>query len=324
MPDVSGSAVLDVAIGLIFVFFVLSIVCSAINELISSSLALRAKNLEQGIRSILDGSGKPDAVKEFFASPRIQALIEPGKTRLPSYIPPRAFALTVLDTFAPPEDGADEGQQRDLVARARTAVEKLRGTKLENSPIGIALKDAVEAAGTDRDKLRVSLEHSFNEVMERAGGWYKRRVQLILVGLATFIVCVANVDTITISQRLWKGDALRAAVVQQAASQTAATPADQACANGANGPPTFSETASCINEIGALDLPLGWTGDAVPEAEPWSILAKILGLILTIGAVSLGAPFWFDLLGKVSRLRSSGVQPSPPGASTDPPTGSAG
>ncbi len=323
MPDVSGIAVLDVAIGLIFVFFVLSIVCSAINELIASSLALRAKNLEQGIRSILDGSGRPNAVEEFFASPRIQALIEPGKTRLPSYIPPRAFALTVLDTFAPPEAGADEEQQRDLVARARRAVEKLRDTPLEDSPVGIALKDAVEAAGTNRDKLRVSLEHSFNEVMERAAGWYKRRVQLILVGLATFIVCVANVDTITIAQRLWKDDAVRAAVVQQATAQTAAA-IRPASATPANRPPSPRRLRASTRSTRSAYL---WAGPATPcpSAEVWSILGKVLGLILTIGAVSLGAPFWFDLLGKVSRLRSSGVQPNPaPGASADPPTGSAG
>ena len=32
----------------------------------------------------------------------------------------------------------------------------------------------------------------------------------------------------------------------------------------------------------------------------------IVGWLFTIAAVSLGAPFWFDLLGKVARLRAAG------------------
>ena len=42
-----------------------------------------------------------------------------------------------------------------------------------------------------------------------------------------------------------------------------------------------------------------------------SILVKILGLLMTVAAVSLGAPFWFDLLGKVAQLRSTGKREEP-------------
>ncbi len=52
-------------------------------------------------------------------------------------------------------------------------------------------------------------------------------------------------------------------------------------------------------------------------------LEMIIGWLLTIGAISLGAPFWFDLLGKVAHLRGSGTReadrarkprPAPPAA----------
>jgi hypothetical protein len=33
------------------------------------------------------------------------------------------------------------------------------------------------------------------------------------------------------------------------------------------------------------------------------------GWVLTAFAVSPGAPFWFDLLGKVSNLRGAGIKP---------------
>ncbi|HEV8098209.1 MAG TPA: hypothetical protein VGP56_03615, partial [Gaiellaceae bacterium] len=43
----------DVAIGLVFVFFILAVVCSGINEGISSSLRWRAQFLERGLWELL-------------------------------------------------------------------------------------------------------------------------------------------------------------------------------------------------------------------------------------------------------------------------------
>ena len=63
-----------------------------------------------------------------------------------------------------------------------------------------------------------------------------------------------------------------------------------------------------------LDLPLGWDlefGDAPTQLpnDPVSWIQKLLGLLLTIGAIQLGAPFWFDLLSKIVRVRSTGAPP---------------
>jgi hypothetical protein len=50
-----------------------------------------------------------------------------------------------------------------------------------------------------------------------------------------------------------------------------------------------------------------------PVLRPWkwhrSIWPKLLGLILTAIAVSLGAPFWFDMLNKIVNIRSAGRAP---------------
>ena len=64
------------------------------------------------------------------------------------------------------------------------------------------------------------------------------------------------------------------------------------------------------NEFG---LPLGWSHDTSPHSFSGGV-GKILGLLVTAFALTLGAPFWFDLLGKVSRLRGSG----PPTAGAEP------
>jgi hypothetical protein len=304
VPNVSGNAALEILIGLFFLYFLLSIVCSAINEGVAALFNMRAKYLERGVRTLF---GRDSNVRAFYSHWRVRALIKPPGTifkgpRKPSYIPSRTFALTLLDTFAPPDDAKDS---EDLIARANRALGASEDTESGPRPNEIVrglLRDAVAEAGADRDKFRATIERSFDEVMDRASGWYKRRVQLILFLLALTLTAVINADSFAIAQRLWKDDALRAAVVTQANNvvrtgkaecvQTSATHADAA--------------ANCIDQVSQFGLPLGWSHTTAPHNLFWSGFGKVIGLFVTAFALTLGAPFWFDLLGKVANLRGSG------------------
>jgi hypothetical protein len=85
-----------------------------------------------------------------------------------------------------------------------------------------------------------------------------------------------------------------------------------------------------MDTLNALGLPLGWVWPADettvnatqpagvakaldPRQPPCTVgawLTKIVGWLMTAFAISLGAPFWFDLLNKVVGLRST-VKPQP-------------
>ena len=313
MPNVSGIAALDVLIGLFFLYFLLSIVCSSINEAIASALNMRAGYLERGIRTLLSREGN---VKSFYSHWRVRALIKPpGKIfkgpRKPSYIPSRTFALTLLDTFAPPENAAEND---DLIARAERALGAPEDESESRRPTEIVrglLRDALAEARGDRDKFRASIERSFDDVMDRASGWYKRRVQLILFVLALGLVCLINADSAALAQRLWKDDALRAAVVSQANKVVQAGSAE--CAQTGGAETRADAAAKCVDQVNEFGLPLGWSHESSPHNFFWDGLGKVLGLLVTAFALTLGAPFWFDLLGKVSRLRGSG----PPANTSD-------
>ena len=56
-------------------------------------------------------------------------------------------------------------------------------------------------------------------------------------------------------------------------------------------------------------LGLGWEGVDVREMTFYELFSKLLGYILTALAISLGAPFWFDLLKKLVNIRSAGNKP---------------
>lgn len=60
-------------------------------------------------------------------------------------------------------------------------------------------------------------------------------------------------------------------------------------------------------------IPLGWSkAEFIPAPGSnlfFLLVAKIIGLAATVLAIMMGAPFWFDVLNKVSNLRSSGPKP---------------
>lgn len=123
-----NSNILDVAIGMIFIYLLLSLMCSAANEIIELMLKKRAIDLERGIRELLcpgTASGTDDVVAKLYNHALIKNLFggtyedsrigsklrRVMRTQLPSYIPARSFALALMDLVGtvpaatPPADG---------------------------------------------------------------------------------------------------------------------------------------------------------------------------------------------------------------------------
>jgi hypothetical protein len=56
-------------------------------------------------------------------------------------------------------------------------------------------------------------------------------------------------------------------------------------------------------------LPLGWKNVTKVDFQGEKLLWVILGWVLGIIAISMGAPFWFDLLVKLVNVRKAGIKP---------------
>jgi hypothetical protein len=343
MLDLTGLPALDLAIGLAFIFFLLATLALTIQEFIAAFFGLRARTLEQGLRSMLEDDEQGwKYVDEFYAHPLIRSLYRTpppaaftskasaakadkgavnapahplGKnsgtqsrgvfaralafferTKGPSYISPRSFALVVLDNLAPAE-----GEEPPVDAAVHHALSGLpNGLQQRLTPLVAGAQSSVE-------KRRVSLEAWYDDTMARVSGWYKRKTQIILLVIGVILVPAINANAIAMAQRMWKDDTVRAAVLAQAQANASATPA--ASEPGAAGT-KLSDAADGVDEVAKVGIPIGWRGAAVPHGAG-GIVTAVGGWLLTILAISLGAPFWFDLLGRFSRLRSSGKPETP-------------
>ncbi|HEX6558296.1 MAG TPA: hypothetical protein VF021_02520 [Longimicrobiales bacterium] len=287
-----GSNILDTVIGLILIFLIMSLICSALREIIESALKQRALDLERGIRELLQDDDGDGLACDLYSHPLVFGLYTGGytpreKTRmkrwfggggtLPSYIPSDHFARAILDL----------DQQGKIDSPAMHAV--LRTLSQEARSLG---------------ELRANVEAWFNSSTERIGGWYKRRTQVVLLGLGLVAAAALNVNPINIAQSLYKDADLRAAVTATA-EKFAAAPNPSVAAD--SGMVKYSQNVKELHELAAAGLPLGWKGQR-PSGWGWPI--AFLGWLITAVAVTLGAPFWFDLLNKFMTLRST-VKPRP-------------
>ena len=100
-----GSSVLDIAIGAIFVFLLLSVFATVVNELVFSFLNMRGRELLQGVAILLDDTAKTGLVNKIYNNGQVFGLFEgtfdpTKKGKLPSYIPSKNFALALLESVA--------------------------------------------------------------------------------------------------------------------------------------------------------------------------------------------------------------------------------
>ncbi len=361
-----GSDVLDIAVGMAFVFLLLSIICSALSEFIETLAKNRAQDLERGLRELIgDPQNATNFIANFYSHPLVNSLFmgvysEKSKRNLPSYVPAANFALAVMD----------------MVKNQPTT-----GIKLPAN-VEAAYKIFKERAADDAAKLQASLEDWFNTGMDRVSGWYKRRAQWILVTLGLVVAVVVNADTIKIAQALSNDASLRKGLVAMAqaeanepslanavkdtqqtaastgtnAGQGSSTPAPAGQAQPSQGTPaaggsntattgpgtgtqantTSSDPLQKIKEYNSalmqIGLPIGWSqadfkayskpikSGATPQVElcaaiPGLMKEHALGWLLTAIAISMGAPFWFDLLDKIIAVRTS-LKPDTGGSSS--------
>ena len=239
-----GSQILEVAIGVIFVFILTSIMCTAIREGIGAWLKTRAAFLEYGIRELLHDKEALGLAKHFYNHPLIFSLFPKGYTagsatkrptawtrggNLPSYIPAKNFAVALMDIAARgPETDAltsDPEGPRISLAAIRMNIENLGNTAVQR-----VLLTAIDTAQGDLNAAQANIEAWYDSGMDRVSGWYKRSTQWVIFAIALAVSVGLNINTITIADYLYRNDAARAAIVARAetAARAQATAKDTA------------------------------------------------------------------------------------------------
>ena len=296
-----GSPVLDVAFGLSFVFFLLSIVSSTLGEWFARIRKTRAKMLERGLKGML-GDGQAGVTTKVWEHPLVQSDVNsaPGK-KDPSYLSGRNFALALTQTLKEVEAGA-----AGTVQYGAAAVRQIEDSFEKIDPnLRKQLEPIWHEVDKDIDRFRSRAEEWFDDTMDRVSGWYKRWSQVVTLVIALIVAIGLNASALRITDRLYNDEAVRTAAVSGA----------EGAANGKAPEANGKEAEAAIANLETLNLPIFWAKDNLPWNSPQAAIESVIGWLITAVAISLGAPFWFDALGKISQLRAAGKKPeekSPP------------
>lgn len=195
-----------------------------------------------------------------------------------------------------------EGDAGELIGKLPTSVRK--------SLSALGRRAQINTAKVDQElkQFQKEVENWFDRSMDRASGVYKRNAKGVAFLIGIFLAFAANADTLHIVDRLSKDTAVRTAITRYAGS------AVSNCST--------SELECIRDQVNQnIDaLPIGRSSTTITEqdkeSQGWLFppFKRILGWILSGFAISMGAPFWFELLGKIVNVRNTGPKPQ---SSTD-------
>jgi hypothetical protein len=331
------SGVLEAIIGLVFIYFLVSVLCSGLNEAIAQETGRRGRFLREGLINIVRDRW---LFLRLINHPLVSSMYRdvPGKPRTPSYIPPSSLVNALLDIIVLKARQIDP--TRAATAGQMLTFDEVRAAAFTCKQGGFQVADAIlpllDAAQGNLDVARKNLEAWYTGGMDRVSGWYKLHTRRVLLVVGLLVAVIFNVDTLSIVTQLSRSAELRKSLAD-AATQVVETKrfngvemqvnegdikiAQDDLKKFASGIIAYEKQGlpighSCLSpaEIGTdsrLRAVIGrcWLNIRATAAGDW--LVKILGWLVTGLAVSLGAPFWFDLLNRLVDLRGAGRRPDP-------------
>jgi hypothetical protein len=190
-----GLEILDVVIGLTFVYLLLSLLATALNEYVSALMNLRGKELARGLGRLLDDLDEKQALRKAFdgVGPALTGatatlterfynhrLIRPLATRrgwafrafseeprLPSYIPARTFAMALLDVLGYKEPSADDPAPPAGAEAQGTALLGIMSILKRESPLDVSELKGLLATSGMPEPVQVRLLEAFTGSQSR-------------------------------------------------------------------------------------------------------------------------------------------------------------
>ena len=286
--------ILEVAIGLVFVYYVMGSIVSTISQVIMESLETRGLALEKYLKLIVGEKSLNDLTN----MPQIKSLrpiryaswwnvfgagtVEKRVEKIP--------ASTLVDAFF---------DLTGLTGKYQTTGDELIASisQLPDSEGKKAMLAWAQKGVTNVNDLRSRTTDYFNGLLGQAAATFKANARSIVIIMSIVTTLLFGTDSIQLAKDLWADSALRAAANAQAAA---------AAQQGQS-----TDLTALLNQLGVLSIKIGWwQNQNIPvqtSTVGWIqfILLKFTGLLITAVAVSQGSSFWYDLLKKLTGQSSS-------------------
>lgn len=277
-------------LGLVLVYFILSLASSSISEILMEALEVRARSLQRYLLLIVGDKKIFDLVR----LPQIVAL-RPIRYKSLFSIFGAATEPKMVENIPVPILVDAFVDLMDLGDKRNRKVSELKKT-IHNMPEcdgKRALQLWVQQDIVTLDELKTKLTTYFTGLLEQAKATANANARSFVVTISIIIVLLLGTDSISLARDFWflpQARAVFAAFVENAQSDEAGV----------------EEVKGLISEIDNLSLSIGWPQllrymPVHGSARDWLefILLRVVGLGITAIFVSQGSGFWFDVLTKL-------------------------
>ncbi len=336
--------ILQILISLAIIFFLFSTLTSVVFEWYSYKTQKRGRFLYQALHRLLHDPLNQSYGASLYAHYSIDRL-KKDRHSYPQYISSSMFADALIETIASQSEKTSfelkfkegsfnlervalkEDRIADTFQRFAAGVDAMG-----YSPFKSQLRAFQERSG-NYPELKKTISAWYDDYMQRASGWYKTGTRRAIFCISLAVALIFNLDAIHLVKVLNYDEALRKKLVLAAENisdnktvTNGIVPADSLHSNfptkaqrdmaakvlvhDSTDKQYMQRVDSLLTVVEDLSIPVGYHSNfAKEQLRPGFGFYWLAGILCTALALSFGAPFWFDVLIKVTNIRRSGSKP---------------
>lgn len=309
---------IDILIGLSVVMLMVSLVVTVFTQAITNLMQTRGRNLLDGIDGLLrqiHNDLPPGVSRKIAEAILTHPLIRSAGSRYGAVIHREELTALILELAAGEAPGQVEASVRtglcDLLKK--NGIDDPAKILASVRAATLVLEQEHPELANDERYAMAFLQEAKSGFLAKVNGWFDQTIdrvsdrftnsarRITFVG-SLLIALFLQLDTVTLVNRLSTDPALRQALVEQAIKVNNPPPVS----SGDHIPsltPQDRENLQSLSSVDVIEIPKTlhewaerWQGGT------WEL--KFLGILLTAMLLSLGAPFWYNALKNLIRLRS--------------------
>lgn len=309
---------IDILLGLSEVMLLASMSVTVLAQFVTNALNSRGRHLLYGLAHLLeqvDPAIKKEVARRIAGTILMHPMVRSGMRRYSSTIHREEFTKLLMDLASgnSPKDIddrlGDEARtlliallEKNGVTDPKAVLENARMLALEleiNRPeLAANVRQSMALLQAAKGQLVAKINGWFDQTIDRVGERFTLSTRIVTVICSLGVACAMQLDTIQLINRLSIDTELRNSLVQKAVDM------EQGMANAPDSLQQLSgqnkEDIKQLLKLGIINIPKSWD----EWQKNWEVVNP-LGIAFTVMLLSLGAPFWYNALKNILKLRSA-------------------
>lgn len=317
--------IIEVAISLVVIFFLMSTLVSFIYEIFSLVFSSRGKILKNSLKLLLNENKESSKVIDtMYESAHIYKLRIFKKLNhskyLPANISPESFANALIEHIYAGQVSEDISQFKNQVVR------------LTNNFLKEKLLTLIAELDTGKQTIagiKENIMKWYDDYMKTVTEVYKLRSKVIICILSAIICICMNIDTITLTEFFWKNKEKREMMVGFAERLQEETFKLDSLNKNKQGPKVsvgnlpnesqdqrikriLAKNQQILDTLNQFELPIYFNQyiiekESLKDGYMWAryLLIKLFGLAITTFCLTLGAPYWYQMMQNLIQVKKT-------------------